>query len=70
MVHGLGFFNIKPRVRKWELSSITGMIGMLLRPAADLVDGSKWREMPFATYCHSMDCSVLPKRYADNLSVS
>ena len=70
MVGGLGFFNIKPRVRNWELFSITGMIGMLLRPTADLVDGSRWREMPFATYCHSMYCSVVLKRYADNVSVS
>jgi hypothetical protein len=62
MVHGLGFFNMKLRVWNWELFPITGMIGMLLRPAADLVDGSRWREMAFATYFHSMYRSVVLKR--------
>lgn len=62
MAHDLGCFNMKLRVWNWELFPITGMIGMLLRPAADLVDGSSWRETAFATYCHSMYRSVVLKR--------
>jgi hypothetical protein len=53
---------MKLQVWNWELFPITGMIGILLRPAADLVDGSSWRETTFATYCHSMYRSVVLKR--------